>query len=113
MYQVSIFILLFFTITFTRFDTDNDKIRQFIVKFEKFEISISVNFIFEFQQQFVRFEFKIIKNNVQSSIIIQSFFNVTINDFMIFVRDFIDVKINRKIELLKIDFNIQFEKQTS
>ena len=98
---------------FIRFDVDNNKTRQFIVKFKKFEISILINFTFEFQQQFVRFEFEIIKSNVQSLIIIQNLFNVTINDFMIFVRDFINVKINRKIELLKIEFNIQFEKQTN
>ena len=92
---------------FTRFDVDNNKTRQSIVKFEKFEISISVNFIFKFQQQLVRFEqFEIIKNNVQSSIIIQNIFNVIVNDFITLVRDFIDVKINREIELLKIEFNI-------
>ena len=93
---------------FTRFDVDfnNDKARQFIVKFEELEISISISFIFKFQQQLVRFELEIIKSNVQSSMIIQNLFSVTINDFMIFVRDFIDVKINREIDLLKIDFNI-------
>ena len=82
----------------------NDKNRQFTVKF-KVETLVNSN------QQFVRFEFEIIKSNASSLIIIQSFFSVIINDFMSFVRESIDFKIDRQIDLLKNEFRDMLKKQ--
>ena len=85
-----------------RFRNIVDKNRQFIVKFE---IKFSINS--KSQQQFVRFDFEIIKNEIFFVMIVE-LFNVTINDSMRLVREIVDIKIIRHFErqtkLLKNEF---------
>ena len=93
-----------------RFRNIVDKNRQFIVKFE---VKTSINLKFQLKQQLVRFE--IIKSNVQFLIIIQNLFNVIVNNFMRFVRENINIKFDRlleiHIELLKNEFRDMLKKQ--